>query len=190
MKNCMFLLLLAVTAVFLRPPRAQAQTSPCNPSATYCALDNLVLVKTRLVMTTSFITLQCNSSPCQSFLPLFGKYTGVVCPGPIGQTCTFDVQVGALASQSPGDLSDIEVSVVDGVVLTPTVYPLAVDPPSGGTSAPDSISAPFTLHVTNTMDNERHLITLLARLQGVNASNSTHILTLQGARLRVDVFKP
>jgi len=183
-----FLLIALLTLAALM---AGAQvTSPCTPGSLYCSLDNLHLVKTRLVMSTAMIALQCNTSPCQSLVPLFGKPTNVVCPGPVGQVCTFDAQIGALATQSPGDVSDVDVTVSDGVVLTPSVYPLAVDPPGNGSLTPDSILAPFTLYVKNTSDNERHLVTILARLQGLNPSNSTHSLILQGPRLRLDVFKP
>lgn len=169
-------------------PNMAAQTNEAAPPAN-ATLNGRKLINTVFETNSTGVSNSCADNGCTAVKALLPT-ASLTCPGVIGKTCTFSLQI-----ESTTQISDVDQGLyrvlVDGVVPTPG--PLAggfykfteSDPNSSDTS---SHSALIVSTVKNTAANQVHHATVAFGCKDITGDGCFAFAALSS--LRVDVFQP
>lgn len=137
------------------------------------------------------VQAECGTDECQATAPVFTP--AIACPGEIGKTCTFYIQVSAQVSETPGDFGEYRF-LIDGAVPIPFqtdfngYFNWEQQNPNAGLGIWEARSYAVVAKVKNNAVNQKHSIEVDIACLDVTGDGC------QGAfgfgNLRVDVLAP
>ena len=187
-RKLMFAAIILAAVVML--PRAKSQDDAAAGPGGNATLTSRKLISSTFETNSTGVSTSCGTAACQTLVPLLPRLA-LTCPGPIGTTCTFFIQIESTNQISSADQGLYQINV-DGVPANPG--PLAAgglykfvesDPNSDDTHAN---SAGIVATVTNSSANQVHHSQVSFGCQDDTGDGCFAYAALSS--LRADIFQP
>jgi hypothetical protein len=183
----------SVLLVAQTPGHVELQGSSPLPPTTITSLTNRSLKKTHFFILGQDLAVQasCSSAGCQASAPVFTPQ--IQCPGVVGKTCTYHIQVSAQVSETPNDFGQYRF-LVDGV---PPIqfqtdfsgyFNWEQSNPNSGLGVWEARAYSVVATVKNNVANQNHSVEV--DIACFDTDGDGCIGAFGFGNLRVDVFEP
>jgi hypothetical protein len=175
------------------PGHVELRGSSVLPPTTITSLTDRSLKKTHFFILGQDLAVEasCSTAGCQASAPVFTPQ--IQCPGVVGKTCTFYIQVSAQVSETPNDFGEYRF-LVDGV--PPVQFQTDFDGyfnweqsnPNAGLGVWEARAYSVVATVKNDVANQNHSVEI--DIACFDTTGDGCIGAFGFGNLRVDVFQP
>lgn len=184
---------IAVPLVAQSPGHVELRGSSAPPPTTITNLTGRSLKKTHFFILAQDLAVEasCSTAECQASAPVF--IPQIQCPGVVGKTCTYHIQVSAQVSETPNDFGEYRF-LIDGV---PPVqfqtdfsgyFNWEQSNPNAGLGVWEARAYSVVATVKNDVANQNHSVEVDIACFDTNGDGC--IGAFGFGNLRVDVFQP